>query len=192
MNPLEKFGEFLEEIEIADRPLGNGYKAYRMDGGRQKPDMRAEIGLGTCHCCDYFKMRKNIVILIEDTRLMKTIRDSKEEFNAMLEAEKKEKFLNRRICNENILKVYGSLVVLCYWMRKHADISIFMDKKKHDFWLIVSDVNNDDDHIAFDNLQDQLLSDLRTALKKDIIQDVQILTPRELKYKLVNEYNSTP
>ena len=67
MNTLEKFGQFLEEIEIADRPLGSRYKAYRMDGGRQKPDMRAEIGLGTCHCCDYFKMRGNVIILIEDT-----------------------------------------------------------------------------------------------------------------------------
>lgn len=192
MNPLEKFGQFLEEIEISDRPLGDGYKAYRMDGGRQKPDMRAEIGLGTCHCCDYFKMQENVVILIDDTRLMETILKFKEEFDAMIEGEKKGKFLNRKICNENILKVYGSLIVLCYWMRKHADISNFIDEKKHDFWLIVSDVDNDDGRIAFDNLQDQLLSDLRTALKKDIIQDVQILTTRELKDKLVNEYNSTP
>ena len=192
MNHLKKFREFLEEIEIDDRPLGGGYKAYRMDGGRQKPDMRAKIGLGTCHCCDYFKMRGNVIILIEDTRLMESISNSKEEFNAMIEGEKKEKFLNRKICNENILKVYGSLIVLCYWMRKHADISIFMDHKKYDFWLVVSDMDKDDDRIAFDNFRDQLFNDLRTALKKGIIQDVQILTPRELKYKIVNEYNSTP
>lgn len=191
MNSLEKFGQFLEEIEIADRPLGSRYKAYRINGGRQKPDMRAEIGLGTCHCCDYFKMRGDVIILIEDTRLMETISNSKEEFNAMIEGERKEKFLNRKICDENILKVYGSLIVLCCWMRKHADISNFIDEKKHDFELIVSDVDNDDDRIAFDNLQDQLLSDLRTALKKDIIRDVQILAPSELKSKLINEYNPT-
>ena len=174
MNHLNKFGQFLEEIEIADRPLGSRYKAYRMDGGRQKPedgsrqkpDMRAEIGLGTCHCCDYFKMRGNVIILIEDTRLMEAISNSKEEFNAMIEGEKKEKFLNRKICNENILKVYGSLIVLCYWIRKHADISIFMDHKKYDFWLVVSDMDKNDDRIAFDNFRDQLFNDLRTALKK--------------------------
>ncbi len=192
MNPLEKFEQFLEEIEIADRPLGDGYKAYRMDRSPQTPDMRAEIGLGTCHCCDYFKMQENVVILIDDTRLMETILKFKEEFNAMIEGEKKEKFLNRRICNENILKVYGSLVVLCYWMRKHADISNFMDHKKYNFWLVVSDVDKDDDRIAFDNLRDQLFKNLRSVLKKGIIRDVQILTPSELKYKLVNEYNPTP
>ena len=90
------------------------------------------------------------------------------------------------------MKVYGSLVVLCYWMRKHADISIFIDHKKYNFWLVVSDVDKDNNRIAFDNLRDQLFSDLRTALKKGIIQDVQILTPSELKDKLVNEYNLTP
>ena len=111
---------------------------------------------------------------------------------AEIEGKKKEKFLNRKICNKNILKVYGSLLVLCYRIRKHADISNFMDEKKYDLWLIVSDGDKDDDRIAFDNLQDQLFSDLRIALKKDIIQDVQILTPIELKYKIVNEHNSTP
>lgn len=185
MTPLEKF---LEPIEIADQPLdGECNKAYRMDGGAKKPDMRLDIGLGTCHCCDYFTIRGGDVILIEETLLMKTIRKYKEEYNAMIPAPQKEKFFDRKICNENTLKAYGSLLVLCRWSAKYKEISESIDGKPHNFWFVASDVETGDDEIAFDGIADRLLQGLRGTLGKPIIGDVKILTPDQLKSMLVNK-----
>lgn len=185
MTPLERF---LEPIEIADQPLdGECNKAYRMDGGNaEKPDMRRAIGLGTCHCCDYFTIRGGDVILIEETLLMKTISNYKEEYNAMIPAPQKETFFNRKICSENTLKAYGSLLVLCRWSAKYKEISESIDGKQHNFWFVASDVETGDDEIAFDGIADRLLQDLRSTLGKPIIGDVKILTPDQLKSMLVN------
>ena len=188
MTPLEKF---LEPIEIADQPLDGEYnKAYRMDGvSAEKPDMRLEIGLGTCHCCDYFTPRGGDVILIEETRLIKTIRNYEEEYDAMIPAAQKEKFFNRRICNENTLKAYGSLLVLWRWSAEYKEISESIGGKQHNFWFVASDsdVETGNNEIAFDSIRDQLLQSLRSTLGKTIIGDVKILTPDQLKSMLVKK-----
>ncbi len=155
-----------------------------MDGvSAKKPDMRLDIGLGTCHCCDYFTIRGGDVILIEETLLMKTIRKYKEEY-AMIPAPQKEKFFNRKICNENTLKAYGSLLVLCRWSAKYKEISESIDGKPHNFWFVASDVETGDDEIAFDGIADRLLQGLLSTLRKPTIGDVKILTPDQLKSML--------
>ncbi len=186
MTPLEKF---LEPIEIADQPLdGECNKAYRMDGvSAKKPDMRLDVGLGTCHCCDYFTIRGGDVILIEETQLRKTIRNYKEEYDAMIPEPQKEKFFNRRICNENTLKAYGSLLVLCRWSAKYKEISESIGGKQHNFWFVASDVETGNNEIALDSIADRLLQGLRSTLGKPLIGDVKILTPDQLKSMLVNK-----
>ena len=59
MIDLEKF---LEPIELAGTPLQD-HHAYRMDYKQSRPDMRLEVGLGTCNCCDYFMLSQDDTIL---------------------------------------------------------------------------------------------------------------------------------
>ena len=184
MNVLVKpFEPFLETIKIADELL-DGYKAYRMDGGAGRPDMRKDIELGGCHCCDYLIIREDTVILIEETRLMKTIENYQEEYDAMVQEDEKNKFYNRRIRDENILKVYGSLIVLLLWKAAHDTVSDLINGKRYNFWLVASDVETDNNEIAFDNMRDRLFQGLRSALKKSMFDDAEILTPSQLQSKL--------
>lgn len=182
--------KYLEQIEVAGEPLeGEAFKAYRMDDGRnkngeKKPDMRGAIGLGTCHSCDYFKIRirdqEEVVVLIEETRLMATLDKCKEEYDAMVDEEKKKEFLIRRVVDENILKVYGSLFTLCHGAKKCPELSDLVGEKKHDFWLVASD-GDEHDALADDLEEGQIRQELRGLLSKDLIGDVKLLTVGQLK-----------
>lgn len=178
--------KYLEQIEVAGKPLeGEAFKAYRMDDGNNKPDdMRTDIGLGTCHCCDYFKIRtrnqKEVVVLIEETQLMKTLDNCKEEYDAMVDEEKKKEFLKRRVIDENILKVYGSLFTLCHGAAKYKELLDLVAEKKHDFWLVASD-GDEHDALADDLEEGQIRQELRGLLSKDLIGDVKLLTAGQLK-----------
>ena len=156
----------------------------RNKNGEKKPDMRTEIGLGTCHCCDYFKVRtrdkKEVVVLIEETRLVKTVENYKEEYDAMVDEKKKGEFWMRKVLDENILKIYGSLYALCHGAAKYKELSELVVGKKHDFWLVASD---GDEYVAFaDDLDEgQIRQELRGLLSKDLIGDVKLLTAGQLK-----------
>lgn len=186
--------KYLEQIEVAGESLeGEAFEAYRMDGGRNKPDMRTDIGLGTCHSCDYFKIRtreqEEVVVLIEETRLMATLDNCKEEYDAMVDEKKRNKFLSRRVRDENILKVYGSLFTLCHGAKKCPELSDLVAEKRYDFWLIASD-SNKHDALADEHMSDQISQDLQSMLKEDLIGEVEVLTADDLRRALSN--NAAP
>lgn len=172
MIALEKF---LEPIEIAGKPLDEKYQAYRMDNGSDKPDMRKDVGLGTCTCCDYFMCKNDdSVVLIEETRLMETVRNLKSEYH-YLEDDEKTKFISKYIRQENRLKVYGSMLVLCRLAKVCKDAKDLLEKRTYKFWLIVSSMDATEDAIVFDNLKDFLLNELKGALTGNVIDDVEIM-----------------
>ena len=76
MTSLEQFSE---PIKIAGKSIGDKYRAYKMDSTYDINDMRKTVGLGTCHCCDYFLPKDDSVILIEETRLLERINNIKQE-----------------------------------------------------------------------------------------------------------------
>lgn len=183
--------KYLEQIEVAGESLeGKAFKAYRMDGGRNKPDMRTDIGLGTCHCCDYFKIRirdqEEVVVLIEETQLMETLKNYKEEYDTMVDEKKKKEFLSRRVIDANILKVYGSLFTLCHGAAKYKELSDLVAGKKHDFWLVASD-GDEHDASADEDISKQISQDLQSMLHKDLIGEVELLTTSQLKSVLSND-----
>lgn len=185
--------KYLEQIKVAGESLeGEAFEAYRMDGGRNKPDMRTDIGLGTCHCCDYFKIRirdqEEVVVLIEETRLNETVDNYKEEYKAIVDEKKKKEFLIQRVRDENILKVYGSLFMLCHGRAKCPELSDLVAGKKHDFWLVASD--SDDDH-GDDYINEEIFENLQSLLKKDLIGEVKLLTTGQLKSVLSNDAASS-
>ena len=176
--------QFLEPIEIAGRPLDEKYQAYRMDDGSDKPDMRKYAGLGPCSCCDYFMCENDdSVVLIEETRLMETVKNLKSKYHYLADNDQT-KFVSKCIRQENRLKVYGSMLVLCRLAKTCKEAKDLLESKKYKFWLIVSGMDATEDAMVFDNLKDFLLNELKGALTGNIIDDVEIIPSNSFVNKL--------
>lgn len=180
MIDLEKF---LEPIELAGTPLQD-HHAYRMDGEAPQPDMRKDVGLGPCNCCDYFMLSQDdTIILIEETKLIDQHRNLQNEYH-YLESTDQKQFIDRYIRQENRLKAYGSMLVLCRLSAVCQDARDLLGTKKYKFWLVVSGMNETQDAIFFNNLKIDLLSNLRSVLSRQIVDEVEILPSDEFVGKL--------
>ena len=166
---------FLEPIEMAGDPLGDGYQAYRMDGTSPNRNMRKEAGLGTCNCCDYFTTWGNATILIEETRLVEQYKGLRGEYHYLPDDTRKD-FIDKLIRDEKKLKVYGSMLVLCRLVAVSQKAQTLLQEKKYKFWLVVSGMNNREDRRVLDRLRGQLDRDLRSALTGSIVDDVKIVS----------------
>ena len=181
---MRTFDEFLQPIEITGNPPGTEYKAYLMDGTSPQPDMRKEAGLGTCNCCDYFIFSKNAsIVLIEETNLTKKIKDLKDEYG-YLEDEDQTEFISKYIRDENKLKVYGSMLVLCRLSAMSDNVNEIPQTKKYRFWLVVSGMETAEDTRLFDHLKDRLRNDLNSVLTGKILDSVEIMPSARFVTKL--------
>ena len=183
--------KFLEPIMVAGRRLDEKHQAYRMDGTSPQPDMRRTAGLGTCNCCDYFiHGRNDTVVLIEETELMGQIKDLKSEYQ-YLKVDDQTDFVSKCIRDENKLKVYGSMLVLCHLATACRDVKKLLKAKKYRFWLVVSGMNTAEEKIVFDNLKDRLSQELKSVLTGKVLDDVEIIPSNALVSKL-SKQASTP
>ena len=173
---------YLAPISIAGESLGDSYKAYKMDNVTQ-PDMRIDVGLGTCDCCDYFQVVDNNVYLIEDKQLVEKYKNLKMR-HAKLDEEQKKELINRTIKMVNRLKVYGSMLVLCRLAGNCKSARKLLANKKYVILLVVSGLTATEDYKFFEYLKTEYLSDLKSQLSSEMIARVEILTPDNLKKKL--------
>ena len=180
MNSLE---QFCEPIKVADDPIGNEYKAYKMDSSDKKNDMRAMVGLGTCHCCDYFKLKDDSIIFIEETRLLKKVNNIRKEYD-YLKDEDKDKIVNNLIPARMQLKTYGAMLLLCRLAGKYSDVKDSIKNKKYRFWLIASSISSDEEKKFFDSLKDSLRGVLTGVIGKALLDDVEVFSSDILKKKL--------
>ena len=178
---------FLESIRVAGESLGEEYQAYRMDG---KPDMRIDVGLGTCNCCDYFLSRGNTVVLIEETRLIESMQSQRDQYNYIPD-NYLERFVDERVVQENRIKVYGSMLVLCRLADKYAEARNVLQPqaKKYEFWLVTSGIETTEDLIQLDSKKDLLLNGLRSVLTGQIMDNVDIIPSDQLASTLA-EYSA--
>ena len=181
--------KFLEPIEIAGSPLEN-HRAYRMDDGPGKPDMRKDAGLGECNCCDYFVTNTDSIILIEETKLLESIKSWKNGVQYLNDDDQKD-FVSEKVKTENRLKVYGSLLVLSRLINKCADAKNLVGKKKYCFWLVVSGLSTPEDKKYIDNLKDHLTTALGGALSREVIDKVEVFPSNYLEGKLSANQAST-
>ena len=179
MIALEKF---LEPIEIAGSPLEN-HRAYRMDDGPNKPDMRKYAGLGSCNCCDYFVTNTDSIILIEETELLESIKTWKKKVDYLNDKDQ-EDFVGEKVKTENRLKVYGALLVLSRLTNKYPEVRNLVGEKKYCFWLVVSGLSTTEDKIYIDNLKDHLTGALGGALTREVIDKVEVFPSNYLEGKL--------
>ena len=170
--------KFLQPITLAHKPLQN-HQAYRMDDTSEQSDMRKDVGLGTCNCCDYFLISNGTVVLIEETQLLRHIKRLKNKYNYLRGTDQMD-FMKEDIRRENWLKAYGSMLVLCRLVAVCKEAKDLFGTKKYKFWLVVSDTNmtdaeESDAQIIFDHLKDNLYLDLKSLLSGKIVADVEII-----------------
>ena len=214
--PRDEFLESLSLNKFKEKIKPEGYgslstEAYRMDGKEDPiPSMSrlAELGVSIC---DYLYIDKNRAILIEDTRLGQQVRrlydfdkenPEKESFKKLLletnlqqtfekfwsshEIKHKADSLKTMLLEENQLKVYGALLVLCRLEKKYEKISQELHDKEFAFWLVI---NDEEDIKAIDDLISDLKKELKRSLKdklegSKLMRDVEILPLSEFKKKL--------
>ncbi|MDA8014621.1 MAG: hypothetical protein MPK09_03280 [Gammaproteobacteria bacterium] len=154
--------QFRKKIKVANVPIGK--KGYRMDGKAPK-GMRHHAGLGDGgHCCDYLLKNEESFVLIEETQLLETIRGYKKAYFGLSE-DTLRALTVRLIRDENRLKVFFSLLVLCRLAANHPEFKQITQAKKCHVWLVVSVPSIG--MIALENLEKSMLED-----EKNILEDV--------------------
>lgn len=176
------------------RPDSNGNKVdvFRMDNTTKSvgiPDMRAYVGLGSCNCCDYFFINDDKIFVVEETHLTGTIEDIEKQYSYLNVDDKKDCVI-RNIRQENYVKVYGSLLVLCRLVAKCQEAAKHMQNKKYDFWLVVDGVDTAETKVIFDHLSDTLFEQLRGVLTGKVVDKIEIIPSNILPEKL--SANATP
>ena len=178
MNSLD---QFLKPIEVAGKPLK--HKAYKMDEPNNKStSMRCFVGLGECNCCDYFFSQEGAIVLIEETQLSSSMQHFRNEY-PYLNDKDKDDFSIKKVREEIRLKAYGAMLVLCRLTTKSPQAKKLIEGKKYNFWLVASGMTTDD-IVVFDNIKDTLLSMLKGALSKEIIDNVEVLPSETLEKRL--------
>ncbi len=163
--------------------LGEDCRVYSMDGhpdvrGGER-DMVTHVGLRSLHCCDCFIFEKESISLIEFTNISET-KNNIEKKVSYLSQEDKDHFSNTEIVKDNILKMYGSMVVLCWFARECKTMANNL-KKKYKFWL-VSPYSNKNTK-GLDGIRSKLISDLGGAGSGSFVE-VIVLSPENLKDKI--------
>lgn len=193
--------QFRVPIQAAGKVIDAAYTAYKMDGdeGGGEKDMRKAAGLGACHCCDYFLLDDESVILIEETQLSKTVAQIKEKYAYLNEKDQKE-IINNKITEEIQLKVYGAMLVLSRIMEKCGSAKELMQGKKTKFWLVASradapaeeKLSDEEDRALFlDNRDSDLKDRLSGAIGGTLLVKVSVLSVNTLETWLAR-HASTP
>ena len=180
---MNSLAQFCEQIKVADDPIGDEYTAYKMDSTIENKNMRKAVGLGTCHCCDYFQLKNDTIILIEETQLAKKIKDIKERYDYLSDKDTID-IVNSSIQTRMQLKAYGSMLVLCRLAKQFSNEKSLIGIKKYQFWLVASSIDSEDEKMYFDNQQDTLRGKLRAVLGTILLEDVKVVSSENLKQEL--------
>ena len=189
---------FKEKIQLEGMLSTLETSAYRMDGNTKnnlKP-MAKYVKMGTPSCCDYLYIKNKKAVLIEDTRLGKKMQEIKLKLKDLISEQQENKLFRAKtiLRQENSLKVYGSLLLLCRLSQKHQQVDEELKKiQSYNFWLVLTD---EDDIKAIDNqeitniidfLKEKLSQSLEGPLQgSKLVKNVRILFPAELQNELQN------
>ena len=155
---------FKEKIRLAWEREPSDFFGYRMDGGENTEPMARKAGLGNPFCCDYLYIGKNqpdTAVLIEDTDLKKTIND------LLKDKGKNSEIIIERLRQENCLKVYGALLILCRLAQRSKKTADELKGKSFSFWLVI---NPQEDEILEGNVHaiDEIIESLRKKMKDSL------------------------
>ncbi|MDD9820965.1 MAG: hypothetical protein OXR07_08835 [Nitrospira sp.] len=187
--------DFLEQVIIrrADGTLDTfPVKAYVVDqppqSGKCGHSLKHELRMDTFHCCDYiFVPDDNEVLLIEDSNL-KSKRDDleKKTVSSVGNRESGPQLSDRLIRDEQLLKAYASLLLLCRLFAQDETATKKMQGKNIRFLFIINDADPTDSHL-FDYLENKIAPTLRPLVDKVLVRDKE-----GAKEKLSNYASPTP
>ncbi len=141
------------------------------------------MGLGDCNCGDYFTPHSaTSVLVIEETQLARQIKRLKKKYH-YLQSPYQMDFITEQILQENRLKAYGSMLVLCRLVAVCKDAKNMLKEKKYKFWIVVSGKYSTKDARIFRNLKSQLIG-LLSHKSNRIVDDVEVLSSNQFVQKL--------
>ena len=152
--------------------------AYRIDAPHN--DMRKTCGMGGSECCDYFLLRNNSIVLIDDTRLEAKVKRLAGECRG-LGLDKKgrnreQTYIVQALRRENALKIYGTMLMLCRLESKFPPkAQQLLAKRKYDFWLVATDGKFGVDYVKGGKLQAGLKGTFRKA-----VEEIDIVSSKDL------------
>lgn len=162
--------------------------AYRLDGTFPNPDLRRDASAGSCNCCDYFFFSGlGNLVLVEDTQLIFDIEQKQDAFK-YLGPRVRTRHIQKLICDENVLKVYGSLFVLYRFLDRCATVDMGVNIDAIQFWLVVNDDQRGEAR-ALDQLRLILRENILAKLGKAVISNVEVLTREVFIDKYESETN---
>ena len=180
--------QYHEVIAVAGHPIKGKHKAYKMDD-YSGTDMRIKVGLGACHCCDYFVEAEGTIVLIEETRLLDTVQAIKQKYR-YLDGKYKRDAVVKGIVQEMQLKAYGAMLVLCRLAAECPDVKKLVANKNYQFWLVVSEVEEGDSVFVLNYIEDRLPNALKGTLGKELLHCVDIIPSKILEERLAKNANA--
>ena len=165
-------------------------QAYAVDKpcGEEGIRLKDQFEMGSFHSCDYIlaEESKDKVLLIEDSNLRKAKEDLENQCFRFIpdDDHTRESFsrkIREKIRDEQRLKAYASLLLLCRLVSKDADAKKLIGDKEIHFWVIVTDGIASDFRV-FDEIGSNLIGCL-----KPLVSGVEFLPLKEAEQKL-NEW----
>ncbi len=199
MRDLQDFFTSHIEIKVVGReqtlqfPVEAAYAVDKpVDDCKEGPVLRKELKMDNCHCCDYIVPKENKVLLLEDSNLKEKKKQleyewlcfrefmGEEEIRNLFSKKLQEKIL-KIIKNEQLLKAYASLLLLCRLISQNIEAEELMKNKKIWFVVIINDISDNPERElrAFQNLGSRIRSSLSTFAK------VQVLPLKEARALLI-------
>lgn len=152
---MMKLADYYQPVVVNNTVVNANCKAYCMDR-QQKNDkfnMAKHVGLNSCAHCDYFVFGKQSVIFMELTSnldMKETLRNkySEVKWNEIPDSADMNKLMSacfhESVANENMVKMYGSMVILCWFAQKCQDMcKKFYERREYEFWLIIDEDRKD-------------------------------------------------
>ena len=178
---MSVFEKYWGRILLAGDSVPLKYSAYRLDDEESKLNVKADARANSCNCCDHFIFDKSAdLILIENTRLMKTIKAKQNEFKLLqsTSTEFRNEYLGNAIKMENVVKVYGSLYILYRWLILNKCLSgassVSDPNTPIQFWLVANDFEMGAEK-AWDRYKVVIKNALYGRLGRNFLKCVEVL-----------------
>lgn len=154
--------EFDVEAYGIDKCLDNGVS------------LKNQLMMDSFHCCDYIFVAEKAIFLLEDSNLKAKKNDLQNNCLCSVKDEaSKKKFLRKIIKDEQILKAYAGLLLLCRLTSQSKEAMNLMKGKEKHFWVIINDADSSDPK-GFDYLREEIRRILRP-----LISTVAVLDPEK-------------
>lgn len=154
--------EFDVEAYGIDKCLDNGVS------------LKNQLMMDSFHCCDYIFVAEETIFLLEDSNLKAKKNDLQTNCLCLVNDEAiKEKLLRKIIKNEQILKAYAGLLLLCRLTSQSKEAMDLMKGKEKHFWVIIND-DGPSDPKGFDYLREEI-----SRILKPLISTVAVLDPEK-------------